>query len=119
MRSRYSAFVKQDIDYLLATLHVSQRRADDRQILQQTCQQTNWLGLQIIASHARDQYSEVEFVAFYAAEPLGQLHERSRFICENGQWQYVDGDFLPDLKLPRNTPCICGSGLKFKHCHGR
>jgi len=22
-------------------------------------------------------------------------------------------------KVPRNAPCPCGSGKKFKHCHGR
>jgi preprotein translocase subunit SecA len=22
-------------------------------------------------------------------------------------------------KSPRNAPCPCGSGKKFKHCHGR
>jgi len=22
-------------------------------------------------------------------------------------------------KTPRNSPCPCGSGLKFKHCHGK
>ncbi|MFX8466508.1 SEC-C metal-binding domain-containing protein [Acinetobacter baumannii] len=21
--------------------------------------------------------------------------------------------------MPRNAPCPCGSGKKFKHCHGR
>jgi len=25
----------------------------------------------------------------------------------------------PQLKLGRNDPCPCGSGKKFKHCHGR
>ena len=22
-------------------------------------------------------------------------------------------------KIPRNSPCTCGSGKKYKHCHGR
>ena len=22
-------------------------------------------------------------------------------------------------KVPRNAPCPCGSGKKFKHCHGK
>ena len=25
----------------------------------------------------------------------------------------------PWAKTPRNAPCPCGSGKKFKHCHGR
>ncbi|MCA3243827.1 MAG: SEC-C domain-containing protein [Alphaproteobacteria bacterium] len=23
-----------------------------------------------------------------------------------------------DLRIPRNAPCPCGSGRRFKHCHG-
>ncbi|MGB5611463.1 MAG: SEC-C metal-binding domain-containing protein, partial [Sedimenticolaceae bacterium] len=25
----------------------------------------------------------------------------------------------PDRKVGRNDPCPCGSGKKYKHCHGR
>jgi preprotein translocase subunit SecA len=25
----------------------------------------------------------------------------------------------PDQKVGRNVPCPCGSGKKYKHCHGR
>jgi len=25
----------------------------------------------------------------------------------------------PWARTPRNAPCPCGSGKKFKHCHGR
>jgi len=119
MRSRYCAFVKQDIDYLINTLHPGQRRADDRQALQQTCQTTQWLGLKIIKTQSYDHQAEVEFVAFYEDKPTGQLHERSRFIYQDNQWFYLDGLFLPPLKLSRNEPCICDSGRKFKQCHGR
>lgn len=30
----------------------------------------------------------------------------------------VDTPFRPAPKIGRNDPCICGSGRKFKHCHG-
>lgn len=119
MRSRYCAFVKQDIDYLINTLHPDQRCTDDRQALQQTCQTTQWLGLKIMNSKSDGHQAEVEFVAFYEDQPMGQLHERSRFIYQDDHWFYMDGTFLPNVKLPRNDPCICGSGRKFKQCHGR
>lgn len=119
MRSRYCAFVKQDIDYLINTLHPAQRCIDDQQTLQQTCQTTRWLGLKIINTKSHGNEVEVEFVAFYEDKPIGQLHERSRFIYQDDQWFYVDGQFLPSIKVPRNNPCICGCGRKFKHCHGR
>lgn len=28
-------------------------------------------------------------------------------------------DFEADAAYPRNSPCPCGSGKKYKHCHGR
>jgi len=29
------------------------------------------------------------------------------------------GDNGVDPRTPRNAPCPCGSGKKYKHCHGR
>ena len=31
----------------------------------------------------------------------------------------VDGDHSSWGKVPRNAKCPCGSGKKFKHCHGK
>jgi preprotein translocase subunit SecA len=31
----------------------------------------------------------------------------------------AQGDASPWAKTPRNAPCPCGSGKKFKHCHGK
>jgi SEC-C motif-containing protein len=94
MRSRYSAYVVGARDYLLATWHPSTRPAD-----LQLDAGARWLGLDVRkASHA-----EVEFVARYrvagaaAAAGAGQavrIHERSRFVREDGRWYYVDGDLL-------------------------
>ena len=47
MRSRYSAFYLGEIDYLIATLHPSKRRLDERKLLQNTVNTTKWLGLRI------------------------------------------------------------------------
>lgn len=119
MRSRYSAFVKHDIDYLLNTLHPDKRQTDDRQTLQETCQRMQWLGLKIIDFKSHQNTAEVEFIAFYDDKPIGQLHERSRFVFENDRWLYVDGNLMPAEKILRNAACFCGSGDKFKRCHGR
>lgn len=36
----------------------------------------------------------------------------------NRTWAPIDGHvWNPLLKFPRNKPCPCGTGLKFKHCH--
>ena len=96
MRSRYSAFVRQDAAYLRATWHPSTRPA---QLALETG--THWLGLQVRAHRLLDDTrAEVEFVARsrVGGGPATRLHECSRFVRENTQgawrWFYVDGDFL-------------------------
>lgn len=118
MRSRYSAFKLGLVDYLLETLHPSKRHTGEREALQSSISQSQWLGLKIIDHKQANNLAEVEFVAFYQDEPVGQLHERSRFTREAGRWFYHDGLFLPPVKLGRNDPCFCGSGKKYKTCHG-
>ena len=89
MRSRYSAFVLQRRDYLLATWHASQRPSSlDFEPGAQ------WLGLEVRRHRRLDaSHAEVEFVARYrVAGKAVRLHENSRFVCEGGRWYYVDGD---------------------------
>ncbi len=111
MRSRYSAYVLKLSSYLHATWHPSIRPA----VLDVSSDETVWLGLKIL-SYGKDW---VEFVAQYQG---GELHERSRFVKEEGQWVYMDGEIMPPLaalKPGRNDPCPCGSGRKYKKCCGR
>ncbi len=90
MRSRYSAFVLERADYLRATWHASKRPSKvsfDAGV--------KWLGLEVRTHQViDDSHAEVEFVA-RLREPTGRavrLHERSRFVREDGRWFYVDGD---------------------------
>ena len=117
MRSRYSAYVMKNTGYISATWHASTRPAG----LDLTTDDTPWQRLAILATQgggAGDHTGYVEFAAWFAG---GQLHERSRFVKEDGCWLYVDGDLLPpvaEAKAGRNAPCPCGSGKKFKKCCG-
>jgi len=91
MRSRYTAFVLGRLDYLRTSWHPSTRPAE------LTLEPgVKWLGLQVRSHRAVDaDHAEVEFVARSRVGGRGQrLHERSRFVCENGRWVYVDGDIL-------------------------
>ncbi len=111
MRSRYSAYVLKLSDYLLETWHSSSRPV----ALNVEEDAIAWLRLQIIDSGT----DWVEFAAFFQG---GQLHERSRFVYENGRWFYIDGEVLPPLaveKPGRNSLCPCGSGNKYKRCCGQ
>jgi preprotein translocase subunit SecA len=38
---------------------------------------------------------------------------------DRGETQRLAGARAPWAGTPRNAPCPCGSGKKFKHCHGR
>lgn len=90
MRSRYSAFVLNDAPYLLRTWHSRTRPASIEFDPAQ-----KWLGLKIVAvaQDAADA-AEVEFMARFrlGGGSAARLHERSRFIREQGQWFYVDGE---------------------------
>jgi preprotein translocase subunit SecA len=39
--------------------------------------------------------------------------------ADRGEPQRLAGPRAPWAGTPRNAPCPCGSGRKFKHCHGR
>lgn len=122
MRSRYTAYVKGQVAYLMATRHPSKRPLDDLEQLQQSCQTPTWLGLTILAvvqGQPLDETGIVEFVARYGPRPEAQLHEKSRFVKHKGRWFYLEGERLPPLVPKRSEPCWCGSGKKFKQCHGR
>ena len=92
MRSRYTAFVCEQADYLQATWHASTRPADlDFE------PGARWLGLQVRSHRAMgEDRAEVEFVARYRVGGRAvRLHETSRFVREGGRWLYVDGDIRP------------------------
>ena len=89
MRSRYSAFVLERADYLLATWHSSTRPAS-----LDFDAGAKWLGLEVREHKTTGaDTAEVEFVARYRVDGRAvRLHERSRFVREDGRWFYVDGE---------------------------
>lgn len=91
MRSRYSAFVLDQLDYLLATWHPSTRPAS----LEPNPPGLQWLGLEVRRHAQADaDHAIVEFVARNRLNGrASRLHETSRFVREAGRWLYVDGDF--------------------------
>lgn len=122
MRSRYTAFCIKDIEYLLSTQHPPSRQANEGKPLTKTMHDTQWLGLKILKTETDpdDPHTGyVEFAAFYKTSEIGQLHERSKFIHEAGNWYYLDGEYMDPLVFGRNEPCWCGSNKKYKKCHGR
>jgi SEC-C motif-containing protein len=88
MRSRYCAFVLEDAGYLLATWHPATRPPAVG-----FEPGVKWLALEVRRHQAIDAtHALVEFVARSRLAGRAQrLHERSRFVCEDGRWFYVDG----------------------------
>ena len=146
MRSRYSAYVRGAIDYLVATHDPRTRDRVDVPAITRWSRETEWLGLEIVATEhgeAGDDTGIVEFIASGRTRGAAfRQHERSRFRrvdptappfggadgrahpTVDGPWMYTDGEVMPvppvRLATPpgRNDPCPCGSGRKYKRCHG-
>ena len=90
MRSRYTAFVLENETYLLRTWQTASRPSSLKFEAG-----AKWLGLEIkdfaqTGLQEGQETAEVEFVArVRVAGKANRLHERSRFVCEEGQWLYV------------------------------
>ncbi len=119
MRSRFSAYALNELDYLRETWHQQYRplnlQIDDG---------IKWLNLIIIDYSSQDIHAEVEFEALMLVnQKVEVLHEKSQFLLENGQWLYTTGEMMQPLTQPfkpgRNDSCPCNSGLKFKRCCGK
>lgn len=87
MRSRYSAFVTENKDYLLKTWAQAQR--PQTLDFDENCK---WLGLKIRSSskgQVPDTEGQVHFLARYKVAGKAQrIDERSHFIREHGRWVY-------------------------------
>lgn len=127
MRARYSAYVKGEVDFLLASLHPDGASGVDRESTKSWSQNAEWHGLEVLGTSGggdKEETGEVEFVAKYTMQGEPQRHhERAMFKRHNGNWLYLDGNEIhpapvvgPRVRLGRNDSCLCGSGTKFKKC---
>jgi SEC-C motif-containing protein len=86
MRSRYSAFVMADIEYLQKSHHSSTRpsKTEKKEILLWS-KSVEWIKLNILNTTE----NTVEFKAFfYENNSLNIIHENSFFVIENNYWVY-------------------------------
>ena len=129
MRSRYTAFVKHEIDYILNSVSPARRKDFDRKGIEEWSRDTDWAGLEIIATEKGgpdDETGVVEFAAKFREDGEEKKHhELATFVKLKGSWYFDDGRTPPAKpiklegpKVGRNDPCPCGSGKKYKKCHG-
>lgn len=128
MRSRFTAYVRGDLDHIENTHAKEARDTFNRSAAESTANSVEWVSLEIFDTSdggADDETGMVEFAARFRQD--GELlvhHERSNFRREDGRWVYVDGAMNPKGKprrvdkVGRNQPCPCGSGKKYKKCCG-
>ncbi|WP_256870915.1 YchJ family protein [Shewanella sp. Scap07] len=116
MRSRYSAFVLQQHQYLIDTHHGDYLGGLTKQVLDGQ-EPTQWIGLQVISSANQQTKGSVTFQAWYLAEHgLDAIHEQSDFVFEQQRWWYTSGKQFKAVPPKRNMACVCHSGKKFKQC---
>lgn len=92
MRSRYSAYVREDADYLLASWHPSTRPAE-LSFDGPRARRPVWLKLEVKRHVVTGpDAAVVEFVARYriGGGSVVRMREHSRFVREDGRWYYLD-----------------------------
>ncbi len=95
MRSRYTAFTKANVDYLMRSHSAKTRPVKERKSIEKWASSVTWMGLTILdikAGEACDEIGYVEFKALYLENGHPQqIHEKSLFQRENEKWVYVSG----------------------------
>ena len=118
MRSRYSAFALNKLEYIKNTMTGKAAQGFIAEPEEQSQNSTQWLGLDVIKSYSykkNPNHAFVEFRALYTFEgTTSVLHELSEFTKIDGRWFYTSGE---TKKTSRNDPCPCHSGRKLKRCH--
>lgn len=129
MRSRYTAFVVGDVEWIMDSHHPDTVNEIDRDEVARWSTGSEWLGLRIRSVEdggAQDATGEVTFRARYRVQGQVVDHaERARFERCDGEWRFhsVVDEAAPELvpvasrsTVGRNDPCPCGSGRKYKKC---
>lgn len=131
MRSRYSAFVLGDVDWILASHHPETLDEVSRDDVEQWSSGSEWLGLRIRGTEGGETGDEEGVVHFRARYKVGAQQvehvERARFLRHGGDWRFhsvIEDEPVelvpvgPASTVGRNDPCTCGSGRKYKRCCG-
>jgi len=94
MRSRYVAYTRANIDYIIKTMTGEALHTFDVASAKQWAKRSIWLGLTVVdAPKPCDAIGYVEFIArFHYQGKTQSIHERSEFHFEKGHWFYVTGN---------------------------
>ncbi len=129
MRSRYTAYTRANVGYIVETTHPDVRDELDERGIRSWAEKSEWLGLDIQDSSgggAEDTEGSIEFIASYSEKNNKKIHhEQAHFEKVDGVWYFKDGVLVKpkqfirsEPKIGRNEPCPCKSGKKYKKCCG-
>lgn len=93
MRSRYSAFVLANGEYLMESHHASTRQTKEKKAIVKWAKSVEWIKLEVLETvkgTETDKEGTVTFQAyFYEKRKVDIIYEKSAFIKENNNWFYL------------------------------
>lgn len=93
MRSRYSAFVMANGDYLMETHHSKTRKIIDKNDIVTWAKSVQWIKLEVLETTKglkNDTEGTVTFNAyFYDRGKVDVIYEKSAFVKEDNYWKYL------------------------------
>jgi len=128
LQARYDAFVRGDVDFIMESHHPETQNQIEREAVESWSLNSKWKGLEVSQISEEDQDKcFIHFTVTYERKYETTYHsEIAEFRKHEGRWYYYDSEFpKPETikrgseKLGRNDPCHCGSGKKYKKCHGK
>jgi SEC-C motif domain protein len=97
MRSRYSAYAVGEIEYLLKTIPLLERKHFDLKAAKQWSSESEWTGLEILSTKESSDGTKatIEFKARFKVQEEEHEHaERAYFQKTQGRWFFLDGKIL-------------------------
>ena len=120
MRARYSAYAVKNAAFVRESYAKEKQAENSLSEIKDFATSCRFINLTVLDSGYNDETGFVKFKAHYFYQDLYcELAEHSKFIKEDEQWRYLDGEITPvaDIKVKRNDTCPCGSNKKYKKCH--
>ncbi len=102
MKSRYAAYAKGNVDYVIKTTHRDTSRTKNtakwKQELAQFASSTQFIGLKIIEFVDGDKFASVTFTAILIQDGRDvTFTEKSSFLKVDGQWLYRSGEIQKNM----------------------
>ena len=72
-----------------------------------------------LAEFRRESFDLFENLLFKIKTETIKFLINTSIIIGDKKEERQTSDFVKKRKISRNEPCSCGSGKKYKHCHGK